>query len=298
MVNTQSGAVFRSLIDEWPLLLNKVLGAGSPLLIPARALLFAAGCAWVLAVRRGGVLVAIWTLFVALTLAFSFLDLEIVRLVFRATFPWGEKDRLAQIESVIVGMVGAGGVVYLAQGLRSFAATRLGHLGANTPRRALIGALLLVFVLAEGSLVSIVKTLQVSAEKFATYSNDDAAAFQWLKEHRRPGAVLLNDGGADAGIWAPYKADVAIVESRFRPLVDADVSRGLRENVARLDAEPTLLATACALPVSYVYHGAKGTDFEDRRMPPLPELRDSPVLEEVFSRGNAVVFRVRLACPE
>ena len=55
---------------------------------------------------------------------------------------------------------------------------------------------------------------------------------------------------------------------------------------------------ACGLHVAYVYHGAvplaKG--WEERHFPPLETLRHAPGLEQVFSSGQAVVFRARLAC--
>ena len=52
---------------------------------------------------------------------------------------------------------------------------------------------------------------RIQTDHLVTYSADDAAAMAWLNQHAQPGEVLLNDGAADAGIWAPYKTPVSIV---------------------------------------------------------------------------------------
>ena len=46
--------------------------------------------------------------------------------------------------------------------------------------------------------------------------------------------------------------------------------------------------------VRYVYRGAQNSAWQERQFPPLEVLRASGGLEEVFSSGEAAVFRTRL----
>jgi hypothetical protein len=119
----------------------------------------------------------------------------------------------------------------------------------------------------------------------------------WLRQNAQPGAVLANDGFADAGIWAPYKAGVPILV--YRVIADAataDARWLVFRNVGQLDRQPAVAAAACVLNVRYVYHGAENSAWQERTFPPLDQLRGSSALEEVYAQGEAVVFRVRLNC--
>jgi hypothetical protein len=128
------------------------------------------------------------------------------------------------------------------------------------------------------------------------YTADDAAAMAWLRTNAAPEAVLGNDGYADAGIWAPYTAGLAILLPRTTSDSDTRRAELVIGNVARLDRTPDAAAEVCARNIAYVYHGAHASEWDARRFPPLTELRASPALEEVFASGEAVVFRVRLPC--
>jgi hypothetical protein len=124
------------------------------------------------------------------------------------------------------------------------------------------------------------------------YTPDDALAMAWLRSTAAPGSVILNDGYADAGIWAPYKAGLPIVLTRSASAEEFSRGTLLIANVVRLDQ----VREACAAHVEYVYRGARASAWDARRFPPLSELRASPALEEVFSSGEAVVFTPRLDC--
>lgn len=109
--------------------------------------------------------------------------------------------------------------------------------------------------------------------------------------------MLVNDGCADAGIWAPCKAGVTILlpRSEVRPSAELDRRALVLENVARLDRAPDAAVAACAEHVHCLCYGARTSAWDTRRFPPLDELRTSAALEEVFSEGEMVVFRV-LSC--
>jgi hypothetical protein len=134
-------------------------------------------------------------------------------------------------------------------------------------------------------------------EQMAAFSPADARALDWLREHAAPGDLVANDGGADAGIWAPYRAQVAIVDPRSGLGADGEMGALVLANVGRLDTTPAAAAAACASRVRWVYRGAKGTRFERRSFPEPAALSASPALELAFASGEAAVFRVRLDCP-
>ena len=109
-----------------------------------------------------------------------------------------------------------------------------------------------------------------------------------------PGTIVANDGFADAGIWAPYKAGVEILTLRSPPADGTAEQRALvAENILRLDEVPEAMAAACRLGLGYVYRGAVASEWDSRRLPSAAELRQLPYLEAVFSQGDASVLRVR-----
>jgi hypothetical protein len=139
--------------------------------------------------------------------------------------------------------------------------------------------------------------LSIEAGGDVSFTSDDAVAMAWMRQNLEQGAILVNDGFADAGIWAPYKAGVPILI--YRSVIDLatyDSRELIFENVASLDQNQDAAAAACALNARYVYHGAANAAWQVRSFPPVEVLRASPALEEVFSKGEAVVFRVRLPC--
>jgi hypothetical protein len=144
---------------------------------------------------------------------------------------------------------------------------------------------------------ALIVELQLTALAVNTFSADDAAAMAWLRAHVEPGEVVANNWTGDAGIWAPYKANVAILAPR-EGAPDGQVA-ALRDVIlANVDHLDRAAQAVCAAHVRYVYSGAPaGSSVEDQSFPPLDQLRSSPLLEEVFASGEAVVFRVNLVCP-
>ena len=67
-------------------------------------------------------------------------------------------------------------------------------------------------------------------------------------------------------------------------------------HVGDLNSAPSAVATACALHLAYVYDGGQPTSADERSFPDRAALERAPGLEQVFSSGQAVVFRIHLPC--
>jgi hypothetical protein len=262
--------------------------------LPVRIGLLALGVVWALRQRTGRVLVAVVAIFVALAVIATFLNgVPLVRTVFAATYPWSLPFRHITLASVPLALLAGGGCV-CALGLWS---SLLGRLtGATLRRLERLGRLLVVtwLVLATWALVTF---LAIPRARVASFSDDDAAAMAWLRQHASATDVVANDRFADAGIWAPYKAGVRILEYRSfgDPSTAAERSLVL-DSVGELDRNSAAAAAACALNVRYVYHGAQNSAWQPRQFPPVDELRASAALEEVYAHGDAAVFATRLGC--
>jgi hypothetical protein len=155
---------------------------------------------------------------------------------------------------------------------------------------------LLVGFFAEGSAVSVYKTLAQVGQEQGVYSADDGAAMAWLRQHAAPGEMLVNNRSLDAGIWAPYKANVPILLPRSADGALVQEHERIARNVLDLDSQPDLRAEACRLRAAYVYEGAREVPWDAPVVPDRAALEQAPHLEEVFRSGQAVVFRVRLVC--
>ena len=114
----------------------------------------------------------------------------------------------------------------------------------------------------------------------------------WLREHAAVNETVVNDGAADAGVWAPFKAATTIVLPRSYSAADAPERRRLVTQVAHLSTQPDLARLACALRVKYVYVGAKQAYYTDRTLPPLDVLAQSDELVLVFQDAGARIFRL------
>jgi hypothetical protein len=255
--------------------------------LPVRLVLVPIGVWWVLRHARGRSLVVVTALFGILTLVFTLgMGLPLARTAFALTFPWGMAYRLLMLVAVGLALLGGAGGVWLV--------AQIGH-RTRSPRAMRLGRVLLgTWVVLTAWALTI--ELQLTGNAVNTMSGDDVAAMAWLREHAQPGEVLANDWSGDGGIWAPYKAGVAVVMPRDVPNDGSLAARTLvLEHVTDL---PSVAETACELHVAYVYRGAvpvkKG--WEERHFPPLDTLRASPALEEVFTSGQAAVFRTRLRC--
>jgi hypothetical protein len=256
--------------------------------LPLRLLLLGIGTVWAFRHCTGRSVVVLALAFTAITSALTFLNgIAVVRQIYALTFPWGMHYRMFMLVTIAqVLLSGAGGVVLLrwvfVLALRPGAwARRLGRV-----TRLLIVTWVLLTTWATILFVAYPARLVLG------YSSDDALAMAWLRANAAPGSVILNDGYADAGIWAPYKTGLPIALTRSASADEFARASVLIANVAHLDQVPA----ACGAHIEYVYRGARASAWDARRFPPLTELRASPSLQEVFSSGEAVVFRTRLAC--
>jgi hypothetical protein len=276
---------------DWLQFALGVTGAASLIDVPLRLGLIAVGLSLHRRVRLATV---VWLTFVALLLVVQFVDLPLVRTIFVLTFPWLADYRPRQIAVVFASLLAAGG---LSVGLGSLARLRLRLVArpATFRRLALACGLVLVFF-AEGSAVSVYKRVALAVSEQNVYGADDGAAMAWLKQNVRPGEMVANDQTIDAGIWAPYKAHVPILLPRSAPGTIRLDREPVLAHVSDLTGAPGALATACALHLAYVYDGAQPTTADERALPDRAALERAPNLEQVFSSGQAAVFRIHLRC--
>lgn len=259
---------------------------------PLRVTLLAIGVVWTFRHRTRRSLVSIGLLFAAIASTFTFLSrIPAIHQLYAVTFPWGMHYRIFMVVAIVqVLLAGCGYVVAL----------RTIERWANRPtvwaRR--VGRATRLIVLTWLGLMTwgMAIFLSYPAGLVLGYTNNDNAAMAWLHQNAAPAAVLANDGYADAGIWATYKAGLQVLMPRSVSTIDAARARLIIDNVARLDQTPEAAAVACALHVGYVYRGDHASEWDARRFPPVAELRAAPALEEVFASGGAIVFKLRLPC--
>ena len=118
----------------------------------------------------------------------------------------------------------------------------------------------------------------------------------WLRQHVEPGEVVANDRSGDAGIWAPYKANVSILLPRSASGAVVEARQPILEHMSNLSAAPAIGAQVCAMRVDYLFHGSPPAAFDERLLPDRATLEQAPELEEVFSSGDATVFRIHIPC--
>jgi hypothetical protein len=258
--------------------------------LPLRAGMLLVGIIWTLRTRRGRSVFAVGALFTALAVVFTFLStrVDVVRQVYALTFPWGMHYRLFMVVAICQALLaGAGGVVLLRWLMQRLVSLRV--------LRRLVTLLALTWL---GLMTwAMTEFMAYPTSLVLGYTADDAAAMAWLRAHASARALLVNDGYADAGIWAPYKAGVPVLLPRWGP-ASGDPSRLLvwRE-ILKLDQDPAAAAAACALHATYVYRGAHASEWDTRTFPSEDEMRAAPDLQEVFTSGEASVFALTLPCP-
>ncbi len=269
-----------------------VLGAAGFVDLPVRAGLVALGMTRTWA----GITRGLWLVIVGILLAFAFPNSHpLIQRVFALTYPWLADQRLLQVASIFASLLAAGGLVlvidWLARQRRQHASTR-----PVATRWLSIAVALVVLFVAEGSGVSIYKSLAQAGESEGSFSSDDRVVMAWLRQHVGAGETVANDAAVDAGIWAPYKADVHVLLPRSGLEPDPAIRQIVRDNIADLNAAPVAQTEACLLRLSYVYYGSRVFEDEVHHFPPPPVLAVSQGLEEAFRSGNAVVFKTRLRC--
>jgi len=274
---------------DWLQFALGITGAVSLIDLPVRVALIAVG---VTLYRRVRLVVALWVAFVILLALVQFVDLPPVKTLVVLTFPWLADYRPRQVAVVLASLLGAGG---LSVGLAHLGRLRQQLVGrpATFRRLTLTCGLLLAFF-AEGSAVSVYKRVTQAVAEQNVYGADDGAAMVWLKNNVQPGEMLANDQTVDAGIWAPYKADVPILLPRSGS--DRLDREPILAHVGDLSGTPSALAAACALHVGYLYYGGQPMSSDERALPDRATLERAPDLEEVFTSGEAAIFRIHLLC--
>jgi uncharacterized protein DUF6541 len=260
--------------------------------LPVRVALLAIGAVAAFRLRLGRTVVVVAAVFVAITSSFTLLgSIPLLQRVYDATFPWGMHYRMFMIVAICQALLaGMGAVVALGWlGRRLRGASAWARRGRRLMR--LVGVAWLVL-----TTWSLVLFLAYPAGLVLGYSADDAAAMGWLRRNAEAGAVVINDGYADAGIWVPYKAGLPILLPRSASGDEMTSAGVVIDNIARLDQVPGARVVVCARHAMYVYRGARVSEWDTRRFPSLAAMRASVALEEVFASGEAAVFRIQTRC--
>jgi hypothetical protein len=262
--------------------------------LPVRVVLVALGLIWAVRSRVGLTVVAVTAVFVVLAVVATFFNaVPLVRTVFAATYPWSLPYRHLTFASIGLAMLGGAGCVLL---VRYWSALRARLPGVRPRRLALRTGRLLVITWVILSTFLLTFFLSIQAGGDVSFTADDAAAMAWMRTHVQPGEVVVNDTYADAGIWAPYKAGVAILFYRsFADPATVEQRQLVLDNVAQLDL-PNAREAVCQLNARYVFRGAANAAWQERSFPPLAVLEASPALETVFQRGEATVFEIKQNC--
>jgi hypothetical protein len=277
------GATFAGVPESTWMLWTSTFGAGLEIDFPLRLMLVACGVAVAFRSGRGRVLVPLLLTFFLLGEILRTHTAPLTTQIYATTFPWGMDYRLATVEVVAAALLGGAGAVALRDWV---VRQRSWWWLVRVARGAAVVSVLLVTA-------GLATLLPLVAAADNSYTADDAAAMGWLRLHVQPGQLVANDGSSDGGVWAPYKAGVAIVAPRSGSLASSALLRSLGQLDGDLDAQ----AFACTQHIRYLYHGAKQTAWEPQRvLPELDDLRRSAMLTEVFSSGQAVVFELNVPC--
>jgi hypothetical protein len=276
---------------DWLQFALGITGAASLIDLPIRFGLIVLGLSLERSVRTAAVL---WATFVALLVVVQFVDLPPVRTLFVVTFPWLADYRPRQIAVVFASVLGAGG---LSVGLAYLGRLRQRLAGRpNTFRRLAVACVLVLAFFAEGSAVSVYKRVTQAVLEQSVYSPDDGAAMAWLKQNARPGEMVANDHTVDAGIWAPYKADLPILLPRSSAAPDQLDRQAILSHIGDLNGTPAARAAVCAQHVGYLYYGGQPSSADQRELPDRAALERAPDLEVVFTSGQAAIFRIHVPC--
>lgn len=275
---------------DWVEFILGVTGAGSLLDLPLRAALLILGARN----RHLWAVLAAWAVFAIILFAVSFIDVPPIRWLYVVTFPWLVHHRPPQVLALFASLLVSAGLVSVA-GWAWSARVRMAGYPNAWRRLAIVGGALLLFFF-EGSVVSIFKTLDAVIADQNVYLADDRAAMAWLRQHALPGEMVVNDLASDAGIWAPYKAGVAVLLPRSAPGALVGERSGILNHVTDLGESAVTAQQACALHADYLYQGSRTFEDDTPMIPDRAALENAPGLEEVFASGGATVYRIHLPC--
>jgi hypothetical protein len=232
--------------------------------------------------RQGRLLVTLGLTFLGLAVAFRTVELPALERLYALTFPWSQDYRLLMIVTICASLLAGAGLVRISEMRGSVLRMR---------RAAAISLALTCLVPA--TLILMAQRFAAESTFYLTFSPDDAMALRWLGAHLQPGDLVVNDGSADAGIWAPYKSGASILLPRVLPVPDRADRQQLLEEFGDATSSQQSVADACGLGARYLYVGASGTTFDKRQLPSPETLLRSGGLDEVFSQGSAAVFQFR-----
>jgi len=244
--------------------------------LPLRLVLVCIGTVWAFRHRAGRSVVVLALVFTGITSALTFLnEIAVLRQFYALTFPWGMHYRIFMLVTIAqVLLAGAGGLVFsgwvfgLASGPGAWA-RRLVRL-----TRLLVATWVILMTWATALF------LVYPARLVIGYTADDARAMAWLRSTAVPGSVILNDGYADAGIWAPYKAGLPIALTRSASAEEFARASVLIANVTHLDQVPMPAARTSYMSIA---------EQEPRvGRPPLPPITRAPRLA---SAGGSLLER-------
>jgi hypothetical protein len=235
-----------------------------------------------------------WLVFGTLLFAVSFLDVGPVHRFYALTFPWLVHHRPPQMVVLFASLLVGGGVFVSVRWLWNLR-SRLVDRPAAWRRLAAVSGALLLF-LAEGSVVTIFKTLDSVIAQQNVYSLDDRAAMSWLRQNGTPGEMIINDAASDAGIWAPYKAGLAVLLPRTASGALQTERGPILSDLLSLKDSPDVKASACALRADYVFAGSRRVAEDAPALPDRTALEQAPELQQVFASGDTAVYRVNLDC--
>jgi hypothetical protein len=239
---------------------------------------------------------AVCVAFCGLAVVSSFLSgVPLVAQLFSITYPWSLPFRLLMFATIPLLVLAAGGCL-VAFRLWASALARVSNRVAR--RLSMRMGRLLVITWALLCSVLMVSFLSVPATMLSSFSPvDDGAAMARLRADANASGVVVNDEFADAGIWAPYKAGVQILEYRSSGDPSTAAMHDLvLHNIGHLESSPEAMAAACALNATYVYYGAENTKWQPRTFPSIEEMEASSALQTVFEEGKATIFKVNLSC--
>ena len=266
-----------------------VTGAASFIDLPVRAVLLVIGMRG----RHMRLVVAAWAIFSGVLFAVSFVDLAPIRWLYVVTFPWLVHHRPPQMVVLFASLLIASGLATTIGWLWSLRPRLVSH--PHAWRRLVIVSGILLAFFAEGSAISIYKTLdQVIVEQNA-YSPDDAAAMAWLKVNAQPGELIVNDGRPTPASGRRTRPGHPILLPRSGAGHSSPSACPSSPTCSTCPPPPTPGPLPAPSTPRTSTPAANQSPADTQLLPTRAVLEGVPHLEEVFAAGQAAVFRLHLS---
>jgi Family of unknown function (DUF6541) len=163
-------------------------------------------------------------------------------------------------------------------------------------------ALPVVAVLVVASLfpVGAAEALRTNRDRISTWYDleapvhtEEVRAFEFMREHARPGEAVLNDAGIDGAGWMYPLAGLNPVFSVLPGTTRSWYERlYLRDHIGQLGDDARADALVRRFRVRFVYYTERSMPMIGRHVFTLSGLRSAPHLTEVYKRGGVHVFAV------